>query len=163
MIFFMSDQLEYGNETPMDTQSFYAFAAAVNMLNSTISMPTPNQPKPAVGTVEHERLKKETHREVERRRRETMNVSIKNLAELLPGREKNKGKILEQTIQYIHDLKQQQQSIIEKWNLEKTFFDQAYLSLIRIQEYNSQIEDLKLENNRLRSLINEDNHKRLRS
>lgn len=84
-----------------------------------------NQPKPAVGSQEHQRIKKETHREVERRRRETINAGIQQLAEIIPSTEKNKGRILQRAIQYIHELKQQDAANVEKWALEKILFEQA--------------------------------------
>jgi hypothetical protein len=84
-----------------------------------------NHPKPAVGSQEHQRIKKETHREVERRRRETINAGIQQLAEIIPSTEKNKGRILQRAIQYIHELKQQDAANVEKWALEKILFEQA--------------------------------------
>lgn len=77
------------------------------------------------GSAEHTRLKKETHREVERRRRETINNGIQQLSDLIPGGEKNKGRIIMRAIQYIHELKASEASNIEKFTLEKMIFERA--------------------------------------
>ncbi|KAG5517982.1 hypothetical protein PMAC_000437 [Pneumocystis sp. 'macacae'] len=67
--------------------------------------------------------------EVERRRRETINESISELARIVPGCEKNKGKILERAVSYIQQLKENEANNIEKWTLEKLLTDQAISEL----------------------------------
>ncbi|KAJ3255043.1 hypothetical protein HK103_006663 [Boothiomyces macroporosus] len=62
---------------------------------------------------------------VERRRRENINAGIQELAELIPGQEKNKGRILQRAVQYIHELKQQDSANMEKWSLEKMLYEQT--------------------------------------
>lgn len=62
---------------------------------------------------------------VERRRRETINEGINELAKIVPGCEKNKGSILQRAVQYITQLRQNETKNIEKWTLEKLLTDQA--------------------------------------
>jgi transcriptional regulator CBF1 len=66
---------------------------------------------------------------VERRRREAINEGINELSKMVPGCEKNKGSILQRAVQYIGQLKENEQANIEKWTLEKLFLDQAVTEL----------------------------------
>lgn len=99
--------------------------------------------KPVVGSEEWHRLRRSNHKEVERRRRETINESISELARIVPGCEKNKGKILERTVTYIQQLKENEANNIEKWTLEKLLTDQA------ISELSATNQKLKAECDRL--------------
>lgn len=62
---------------------------------------------------------------VERRRRETINEGINELAKIVPNCEKNKGSILQKAVQFIQTLKANETSNIEKWTLEKLLTEQA--------------------------------------
>ena len=62
---------------------------------------------------------------VERRRRETINEGINEIAKIVPGCEKNKGSILQRAVQYIGQLKEAETTNLEKWTLEKLLLDQA--------------------------------------
>lgn len=66
---------------------------------------------------------------VERRRRETINEGINELAKIVPGCEKNKGSILQRAVQFITQLKENEQQNIEKWTLEKLLTEQAIAEL----------------------------------
>ncbi|CAG8763330.1 26178_t:CDS:2 [Dentiscutata erythropus] len=105
--------------------------------------------KPPVGSEEWHRQRRENHKEVERRRRDTINAGINELAKIVPGCEKNKGSILNRAVQYIQQLKENEATNIEKWTLEKLLTDQA------IQELQTQVEVLKSENGRLRAELEE--------
>ncbi|KAF8606981.1 hypothetical protein BDV93DRAFT_520586 [Ceratobasidium sp. AG-I] len=78
-------------------------------------------------TVDWQRKRKDNHKEVERRRRSNINDGINELARMVPnvGAEKAKGAILSRSVQYIHDLKENEARNIEKWTLEKLLMDQA--------------------------------------
>lgn len=93
--------------------------------------------KPAVGTDEWHKVRRDNHKEVERRRRETINEGINELAKIVPNCEKNKGSILQRGVQYITQLKENEKRNIEKWTLEKLLTDQA------IAELSSSVERLK--------------------
>ena len=69
------------------------------------------------------------YRIVERRRRETINEGINELAKIVPGCEKNKGSILQRAVQFITQLKENESQNIEKWTLEKLLTDQAIAEL----------------------------------
>ncbi|CAE6390795.1 unnamed protein product [Rhizoctonia solani] len=81
----------------------------------------------AQDTVDWQRKRKDNHKEVERRRRSNINEGINELARIVPnvGAEKAKGAILSRSVQYIHDLKENEARNIEKWTLEKLLMDQA--------------------------------------
>ena len=66
---------------------------------------------------------------VERRRRETINEGINELAKIVPGCEKNKGSILQRAVAFITQLKENEQQNIEKWTLEKLLTEQAIAEL----------------------------------
>ncbi|KAJ1719199.1 basic helix-loop-helix protein [Coemansia erecta] len=102
------------------------------------------------GSEEWERLRKDNHKEVERRRREVINQGIDRLALLIPGVEKNKGKVIAQAVEYIHILKTTEEKNIEKWTIEKLLADQA------ISELTAQVEALKNENKKLRRAAKRD-------
>lgn len=80
-----------------------------------------------------------THHAVERRRRETINDGISELAKIVPGCEKNKGSILARAVQFINQLKENETQNIEKWTLEKLLTEQA------IAELSSSCDKLKAE------------------
>lgn len=85
--------------------------------------------KPAVGSEEWHKQRKDNHKEVERRRRETINEGINELAKIVPGCEKNKGSILQRAVTFITQLKENEQQNIEKWTLEKLLTEQAITEL----------------------------------
>lgn len=87
------------------------------------------QMKPPVGSNEWHRLRKDNHKEVERRRRETINEGINELAKIVPGCEKNKGSILQRAVVFITQLKENETQNIEKWTLEKLLTEQAIAEL----------------------------------
>ncbi|KAI0013635.1 hypothetical protein F4779DRAFT_345057 [Xylariaceae sp. FL0662B] len=96
-------------------------------------------PKPAVGSEEWHKQRKDNHKEVERRRRETINEGINELAKIVPGCEKNKGSILQRAVAFITQLKENEAQNIEKWTLEKLLTEQA------IQELSASNDKLKQE------------------
>lgn len=96
-------------------------------------------PKPVVGSEEWNRIRKDNHKEVERRRRETINKGILDLSKVVPGCEKHKGQILSQAIDYIKKLKENEQSYLEKFALEKLVTEQM------LQELSAKSKHLKSE------------------
>ncbi|KAK9450702.1 uncharacterized protein V1518DRAFT_411479 [Limtongia smithiae] len=90
--------------------------------------------KPAVGTEEWHRQRRDNHKEVERRRRENINDGITELAKIVPGCEKNKGSILARAVQYIQQLKDNETANIEKWTLEKLLTEQTISELHTLTE-----------------------------
>ncbi|EHK47575.1 hypothetical protein TRIATDRAFT_168377, partial [Trichoderma atroviride IMI 206040] len=94
-----------------------------------VIQPPPSNPKPSVGSEEWHKMRKDNHKEVERRRRETINEGINELAKIVPGCEKNKGSILQRAVSFITQLKENEQQNIEKWTLEKLLTEQAITEL----------------------------------
>ncbi|KAF2219281.1 hypothetical protein BDZ85DRAFT_170569, partial [Elsinoe ampelina] len=78
-----------------------------------------------VGTEEWAAVRRNNHKEVERRRRETINEGINELGKIVPGAERNKGSILSRAVMYITDLTERQKEMETKNNLEKMMFEQA--------------------------------------
>lgn len=91
--------------------------------------PATSNPKPTVGSEEWHKMRKDNHKEVERRRRETINEGINELAKIVPGCEKNKGSILQRAVNFIQLLKENEQQNLEKWTLEKLLTEQAITEL----------------------------------
>lgn len=116
------------------TASFYGTKSRQHELEGLDDDPAN---KPSVGTDEWHRLRRDNHKEVERRRRETINEGITEIAKIVPGCERNKGSILNRAIEYIQQLKDNEAQNIEKWTLEKLLMDQA------VSELTSQNEKLK--------------------
>lgn len=65
-----------------------------------------------------------SHKEVERRRRETINDAINSLSKLLPVKESSKAAILSRAAEYIQKLKETENANIEKWTLQKLLSEQ---------------------------------------
>ncbi|OLL26956.1 Transcriptional regulator CBF1 [Neolecta irregularis DAH-3] len=95
--------------------------------------------KPIVGSDEWHKMRRDNHKEVERRRRETINEGISELSKIVPGCDKNKSQILAQAVNYIRQLKKNEEEYIQKWTLEKLMTNQA------IEEVTAANEKLKTE------------------
>ncbi|KAJ3041543.1 basic helix-loop-helix protein [Rhizophlyctis rosea] len=132
----------------VNAQYVSAYAAAAAAAAAQMQGAQQGGLKPSVGSEEWLRQRRENHKEVERRRRETINDGINDLAKLIPDGEKNKGRVLQRAVQYIHHLKQQDAANMEKWTLEKLLCEQA------IQELSAQVDALKNENDQLRAQLN---------
>ena len=76
---------------------------------------------------------------VERRRRETINEGINELAKIVPGCEKNKGSILQRAVNYILQLKTAQDKSNETRALEKVVLEQV------VDELSGRVDNLKKE------------------
>lgn len=62
---------------------------------------------------------------VERRRRETINEGINEIAKIVPNCEKNKGSILQRAVEYIREFMQKEHN----WSVEKGTLDTAVREL----------------------------------
>ncbi|WEW56443.1 basic helix-loop-helix protein [Emydomyces testavorans] len=98
--------------------------------------------KPPVGSPEWHTQRKNNHKEVERRRRETINEGINELAKLVPGCEKAKGSILQRAVQYISKLQEDNKDMVDRWDTTQMTTNQA------IAEISAQNAKLKAEVNR---------------
>ncbi|MCJ1480396.1 basic helix-loop-helix protein [Schaereria dolodes] len=96
-------------------------------------------PKPPVGSDEWHKVRRDNHKEVERRRRETINEGINELAKIVPGCEKNKGSILQRAVNYILQLKTAQDKSNETRALEKVVLEQV------VDELSGRVDNLKKE------------------
>ncbi|KAL8764214.1 MAG: hypothetical protein Q9184_000183 [Pyrenodesmia sp. 2 TL-2023] len=85
--------------------------------------------KPSVGSDEWHKVRRDNHKEVERRRRETINEGINELAKIVPGCEKNKGSILQRAVEYINQLKSNEEKNIERWTKESEVTQGLYNEL----------------------------------
>ncbi|KAL8690908.1 MAG: hypothetical protein Q9218_003760 [Villophora microphyllina] len=100
--------------------------------------------KPSVGTDEWHKVRRDNHKEVERRRRETINEGINEIAKIVPGCEKNKGSILQRAVEYITQLKANETRNLEKWTQEKMLTEGV------VQELSTSVDSLKNELERAR-------------
>ncbi|QOU21359.1 hypothetical protein BRETT_001081 [Brettanomyces bruxellensis] len=106
---------------------------------SPLKVPTateipPESEKPARGSPAWQQLRKLNHKEVERRRRESINQAIKELRELLPTQNSNKSQTIKRAAEYIRRLRENENANIEKWTLEKLITDQAVNELANSNE-----------------------------
>lgn len=103
-------------------------------------------------------------KEVERRRRGTINQGINELSALMPtggSSDKAKGAILNRAVTYIRQLKENEARNIEKWTLEKLLMDQAMGELQatidetrrRWEEERAKVQALEAEVTELRSQL----------
>ncbi|KAJ2476003.1 basic helix-loop-helix protein [Coemansia sp. RSA 2320] len=99
------------------------------------------------GSDEWLRLRRLAHKEVEQRRRDVINNGIDRLAELVPGAERHRGRIVNQAVDYIHRLKEAEAQNIEKWTIEKLLADQVISGLT------NQLEQAKKETKKLKRKI----------
>ena len=79
-------------------------------------------------------------KEVERRRRGTINAGINELGLIVPNSgsgERAKGAVLSRAVVYIRQLKENEARNIEKWTLEKLLMDQA------MGDLQAQMEDMR--------------------
>lgn len=91
---------------------------------------------------------------VEKKRRETINDGIKRLACLIPNADKNKSKIINQAAEYIEGLKQSETENIERWTLEKLKTDNSIRDLqAEREELRDQIKSRDTQITELRRLL----------
>ncbi|KAL8779090.1 MAG: hypothetical protein Q9213_007118 [Squamulea squamosa] len=95
--------------------------------------------KPSVGSDEWHKVRRDNHKEVERRRRETINEGINELAKIVPGCEKNKGSILQRAVEYITSLRANETRNIEKYSRDKMLMEGV------VQELSTSVDSLKAE------------------
>lgn len=121
------------NDNAADVDDKSSLAASVarleeeNMNESMMGLQQSS--KPVHGSEEWHKQRKENHKNVERRRRESINAGIKELASLIPTSDTNKSQILQRAVEYIKRLKENETNNIEKWTLEKLLTEQAVTEL----------------------------------
>lgn len=85
--------------------------------------PIPDDQKPPPGTEAYAKMRKVNHKEVERKRRQTINEGLDELAKLIANPhsqpEKNKGAVLQKAVNYIIELKRNENANIEKYTMDK--------------------------------------------
>ncbi|PWO01289.1 hypothetical protein FA09DRAFT_303470, partial [Tilletiopsis washingtonensis] len=127
------------NGSPMDAQ-----AQEAQMDVGDLSMgATPGKKGKKNNGPEAERVRKDNHKEVERRRREQISLGIAELSQIVPGcdpKSTNKSAIVGSAVRYIQELRNNEQSNIEKWTLEKLLMDQA------MNDLQAQLEATRREN-----------------
>lgn len=85
------------------------------------------------------KIKKLNHKEVERRRRENINIALRELQEVVPTTHSNKAQVIRKAVEHIQKLKENEENLVNKWTLEKIITDQA------INELANSNDKLKLE------------------
>ncbi|GAV55549.1 hypothetical protein ZYGR_0AV01810 [Zygosaccharomyces rouxii] len=92
----------------------------------------------ATGSDEWRKQRKDSHKEVERRRRENINTAINKLSELLPVKESSKATVLARAAEYIQKLKETESANIDKWTLQKLLSEQ---NQSRLSTANERLQD----------------------
>lgn len=85
--------------------------------------------KPILSPDDSQRQRKESHKVVEKKRRDNINRGISQLAALLPSAENNKAQILQRAVELIKRLQENANNNMEKWTFEKLLTDQAIAEL----------------------------------
>jgi transcriptional regulator CBF1 len=126
---------------------------------------SPSKARPEPGTVEWARQRKDNHKEVERRRRGNINEGINELARIIPNGQgdKAKGAVLARAVQYVRQMKENEQRTVEKWTMEKLMHDQMVVELQmkcneaeeKWKEEKTRREELEGEVARLKKLLGE--------
>ncbi|KAG0080806.1 basic helix-loop-helix protein [Linnemannia elongata] len=139
-------------------------AAEAGSTLATVPITASPQPptKAAVGSAEWHKIRRDNHKEVERRRRETINEGINGLAKMVPNCDKNKGSILKEAVKYIQSVLVENERLtgeiavattakyeIEKYLMEKSVAEATMHSL------NVQYEQLKRDYEELRQKMDE--------
>ncbi|EDK39078.2 hypothetical protein PGUG_03176 [Meyerozyma guilliermondii ATCC 6260] len=133
----LQQQLAYQNAFRQSQGGSHSPSSGMSSIQPT-TLP-PSSSKPSHGSEEWHKQRRENHKEVERRRRESINLWIKELANLIPTTDTNKSQILQRAVEYIKRLKENESNNIEKWTLEKLLTDQA------VSELSASNEKLKAE------------------
>ncbi|KAJ3073779.1 basic helix-loop-helix protein [Podochytrium sp. JEL0797] len=115
-------------------------SAAVTVTSSAPARPArglkrkTTEPAPAAASTESIDPEKRSHKEIERRRREIINLGIRELAAIVPnaGGQK-KGKVIELAIDHLAHLQTAETENLEKWVLEKALLDDQ-IGRLRMQE-----------------------------
>ncbi|KTA95544.1 Centromere-binding protein 1 [Nakaseomyces glabratus] len=106
------------------------------------------------------KIRKESHKEVERRRRETINLAIDNLRKLLPKPEYSKAGILNSAAALIQKLKESESSQMNKWAIQRIVTEQTKTAHQKSNEkLAAALDDAYQELTRLKSILKENNIK----
>ncbi|KAJ3008756.1 UNVERIFIED_CONTAM: basic helix-loop-helix protein [Siphonaria sp. JEL0065] len=93
---------------------------------------------------------KKSHKDIEKRRRETISNGIAELSEIVPGAlGQKKGIVVEKAIEYLTMLKSSEHQSAEKWRMEKAGLDEQITGL------RQQADELKCTNDALRRELSE--------
>ena len=91
--------------------------------------------------------RKEMHKEVERKRRDNINMGITELAKIVPDCEKSKSSVVHKSVDYIKYLQKTNLLTIERWRDERKDAEEKVKSMA------DEILRLRAENEQLRSRL----------
>ncbi|KAG0305666.1 basic helix-loop-helix protein [Dissophora globulifera] len=101
---------------PIDESTVITLESGNSSTLATVPLtPTTSAPqaaKPVAGSEEWHKMRRDNHKEVERRRRETINAGINDLAAVIPNPDKNKGAILRQAVKFIESIQEAHQKAL---------------------------------------------------
>ncbi|KAG0027311.1 basic helix-loop-helix protein [Podila clonocystis] len=134
---------------------------------ATVSAPAA---KPVAGSEEWHKLRRDNHKEVERRRRENINAGINEVSALIPNNEKNKGNILRQAVNYIKEMQETNDKLaLEAESANATRIELDSVKLLKtaaeaaFQALSIQHEELKRSYDELRKEMEEHASKKLKT
>lgn len=138
-----SSQNHHSQGTSYHLTSFAAAGGTAAQVQAAREASNGGGIKPTVGSDEWHKVRRDNHKEVERRRRETINEGINELAKIVPGCEKNKGSILQRAVTYILQLKTTQEKQVENRTMEKVVFEQALGELTeQVNRYKTELQSV---------------------
>jgi len=115
----------------------------------TTASPAPPA-KPVSGSEEWHKMRRDNHKEVERRRRENINAGINDLASVIPNPDKNKGAILRQAVKYIQTIQEaHQKALADNESLTSVQFERER-ALLEKNVAQNQLHTLIAENDQLK-------------
>ncbi|KAG1469678.1 hypothetical protein G6F56_003115 [Rhizopus delemar] len=131
--------------TPEQSADLKALHDSIQLTQDT-DTETTEETRLTVGSEAWHERRRESHKLVERKRREAINQGINEIASRVPGCEKNKGSILHRAVEYIQQLKDQEAVMIEKASVERLSADQEIKEIQQlVKVYKEQAERLTRE------------------
>lgn len=152
-------------DMPLSTINDIAQSAIPVMFLKTLKTTSPSSlsPTPFIQTEQHafsepfddrSKFRKESHKHVERRRREAINDGIIKIQVMIPDGERSKCSVLQRAATYIQHLKQQELLLTDKLVAEKSVADAQIRALqehyVSLRHENSRLnEELRLYRNNI--------------
>lgn len=107
---------------------------------------------PPIGSERWKELKRASHSQVERRRRDNITDCINELAKLVPTERRQKEATLRAAVDFIKGAKEQHDVNIRKWTLDRIVSDQA------VRQLEEQVEIYKAKYEKLRKAVQDAGH-----
>ncbi|KAI9349086.1 hypothetical protein BDR26DRAFT_891903 [Obelidium mucronatum] len=144
--FQLQQDASLAHQSQQQQEEFYSGGSGDAGGGTATSNNSKNSKELQIGSDEWMKAKKESHKEVERRRRDVISAGIDILANMVPSTEKKKGKAVNAAVQYIRHLKETERENAEKWAVERMLAEQAIRDLTGTVKHLAEENRLLLEN-----------------